>query len=371
MSKPILQSSLGRIAQNSIKRDRVGSLGYLAFGKVIDIHHKRHSADVQLLHSNDIVMSSTNLEGRFSCKIGVENAGFNEDLKRPYGKIIPLQKGNIVLVGFLTNSLENPVIISVFHDVNEDIGVSNDLNILTSTYPLTDTEEIYRYTNINRLQDFITISGSSNVEIANHHKSFIIGTDKSINPYTFDYEDLSIKGKDTKTINAGESNFKNLNWLIVIRDKFRDNLTNYLKVFIDTLNLSFKLIKIQRSINKSTSLEITQDGGIIIRRDQNDTQPSNSNYSKIEIQENGNINLVYDKNSKTIHLTLTDVGVSLNSSENIDISSGKSVTISGKRVNIGGVLNIGQSFDLPAGTTKQGRRVAKEGDQTSNGARIL
>ena len=143
-AEPMLQSSLGRVANNSTKKDRSWNNGYLAFGKILKIHYKRNTADVKLLKMSDTLMSEVEQEGKHACRIAVQSAGVDKEFKEPYGEIIPLQKGMIVLVAFLKNTKEKPVIIRAFHDISEDDGAINYENILPSQeIPETNIAEMF------------------------------------------------------------------------------------------------------------------------------------------------------------------------------------------------------------------------------------
>lgn len=386
MFEPQLQSSLGAVVQNNNKTNRSWNNGFLAFGKILKIHHKRNTADVRMFNSNDIIISNASQEGIHSCRIGVSIAGIDEEFQKPYGKIIPLQKGMIVLVAFLRNTSQKPVIISVFHDITEDIGEINYNNILTSTYPLESPIEAFRYTNISRIQDFITIDGIGNLEVASHTKSFLVSTNKNIDEDNFDYEDLSIKDKSTqKTVSVPENNSVPHKFLAVFRDNYQDNQTNWLRVFIDALKTSFRITKIKKSNSTLSKFEIDSEGAIIIRRQLDSVQNDSGNsYAEIKIQSTGEIAVQSTIGTKTT-IKITSSGLQIetegtskiSSDVDINITSPKiqvkssTVQIESSVVQVDGDMNLKGQLNITGQGYINGKRIAKSGDSTTDSATII
>lgn len=329
-AEPTLQSSLGVVAKTSTSKDRNWNNGYLAFGEILKIHHKRHTADVKIYGNSDNIASDTKQEGKHACRIGVGYAGIDEQFQLPYGEIIPLQKGMIVLVAFLKNTKEKPIILRVFHNITEEIGEINYNNILTSKYPIEngDMVEMFRTTKISRIQDFLTMDGVGNLEISSHTKSFFVATNKEIDEEQFDYEDLSVKNKKThKTVGVPQNHSFPLKFLATFRDAFNDSETNWLKVFVDAVKTSFKLAKVQRLDKKLTMVEISENGAFKVRRQMDSSSWSGgSKYAETTIKDDGTIEVTY-KNSKTTTIIINDGGVKVNTDEKVDVSAKKSIDL--------------------------------------------
>lgn len=295
MSEPVFQSSLGRKVDNSIQSERSWSMGYLAFGRVMKVHHKRMTADVQLMDTNETIMSSPENEGMYSCKIGVSNAGYDEDIQLPYGVIRPLHVGEIVLVAFLRQNKCTPVVLSSFHLSEDEIGQSSYSNILSSIYPLTATQDMNRYVNISRIQDFINIDGAGNTEISSHTKSFMVATHENISDdfNGLDYENLHIKDKTSKkTVTPPKAYWSPLNLLGIFRDKFEDEATSWLKLFVNAGKTIFRLTKMQIDL-KLSMLEITEQGDIVVRRQLDSNQLHQGQvYTECKIGQDGVIDII-------------------------------------------------------------------------------
>lgn len=300
---PVLQSSLGTINSTHTQQDRNWNHGYLAFGKVLNVYPKRYTADVEIFQTSDKLHSTHEQEGRHGCKIGVSTAGFSDLYQAPYGEIIPIQRGNIVLVGFLKNTKEQPVILRVFHDTTEEVGSFNFRNILPNYFSVySNIGDILDYLKITPIQDFLKIDRFGNIELSSHTKSFFVATESNIGDDKFDYENLSPKfpkdktvinplagisdlydtnstgqsyynwGDDTErqlsveTIHVDEKYSKPKKYMAVFRDNYTDSLTNWLRVIIDAAHTSFRILKIQQANNQNTMFDITEDGTIKVRR---------------------------------------------------------------------------------------------------------
>lgn len=328
-AEPMLQSSLGRVANNSTKKDRSWNNGYLAFGKILKIHYKRNTADVKLLKMSDTLMSEVEQEGKHACRIAVQSAGVDKEFKEPYGEIIPLQKGMIVLVAFLKNTKEKPVIIRAFHDISEDDGAINYENILPSQeIPETNVAEMFRYTNISRVQDVYTVDGVGNHEFSLHSKSFFVAKDGSFDEETFDYEDLSTKNKKTnKTVYIPERKSFPLKFLACFRDNYTDGETNWLRMIVDAAKTSFRLAKQQQN-DMLTSIEIAEDGTFKLRR-QCDTMTfdSGSDYVEIKISPEADITVTKEKAGKVTTIKVNEEGVDLTTDEKVSCNAKKGVKV--------------------------------------------
>lgn len=353
MSEPKLQSSLGEVTSTKTKKDRNWNIGYLALGKVIRVHPKRYTADVQILGTSNVVTSAKDQEGRHACRIGVNNAGYSELHKKAYGEIVPIQKGTLVLVGFLKNFKEKPVILRVFHDIGEDLGENNLKNILSSSYDSESDDSINRYINITSSQDFMMIDENGNFEVASHSKSFIVGKERALDDEFYDYEDLEVKNPDRTTISTTEEYSQPKKYMAVFRDNFKDNLTNWLKIIVDAARTSLRIAKLQQSENKSTYLEITQDGAIRVRR-QLDTKSfeGSEKYSEFFIESDGKIQFQISSDTKTtITLNSDGTGLIIETDDPVKVSTKKDITLESKNLSVTGdnlSFNGNQSISIQA-----------------------
>ena len=384
-NEPVLSHIMGEQVPNSTKRDKSWNNGQMVFGEVLKVHHKRYTADVRIFHTQDDFVSPDASEGRYACQIGVSSAGFSETYQMPYGEILPIHAGDIVLIGFLGNSTEQPVILKVFHDISESVGDANYRNIL----PNKDASgDITDYLNIMPIQDYIKIAENGDFEKVSHTKSFIIGTQEQIDTENFDFENLSVKfpvdktvinpnahvdtrydinpsvdaesiSSELKTIQVKEALSKPKTYLAVFRDKFEDAVTNWLRFIINAATTSFKIIQAKREFSGSengaaTTITLDPEGGIVIRR-QLDTRTSNSEfesqstkkYSEIVMEPDGSITVqTLDRSASTtdyprtmVHLQpkggmlsiYTTSKLVMNAKDGVNILSDQDITLTSKK----------------------------------------
>lgn len=370
LNKPQLQSGLGEVVSNKTSKDRNWNMGYLAMGKVIAVHMKRYTADVQILKSSDKHTSILSQEGKHACRICVRNAGFDTIHNKPYGETLPLQVGSLVLVGFLKNSQDQPIIISVLHDISEEIGENNASNILPTQYDEDIDDELPSYTSISNIQDFIHVDMEGNFEIASHTKSFIVGKEQAMDDEMYDFENLSVKNPDRTTIHVEEKYSMPKKYMAVFRDNFVDNLTNWLKIIVDSAKTSFRLVKLQQSDNKSTLLELDENGTIRVKR-QLDTKSfeDSTQYSEMSISSDGIVNIQTVGEGKTeIVINPSGGEMTINTTARTKINANQSVDITSKSVNINAdKLNVNSQTDLVGTSRVNGKKIIVEGDKDTDG----
>lgn len=324
------------VQRTSTSHDKTDDRGYLAFGTVLAVHHKRYSVDVKLINENTKITSSDAQEGDHAAKIGVVSAGYSELHKAPYGEIQPIHQGDIVLVGFIKNSPQHPIVLKVFHNTLEDIGEPNYKNILPNVD--SSSEDLTDYLKITPIQDFHKIDKDGNFELSSHTKSFIIGQESKFDEENFDYEDLSVKSPSeksvikgvtgsygltqtydlsdsstkkvgTQTIQVAEKYSKPKKYMAVFRDNYKDTATNWLRFVIDSSKTAFKIIKAQQKANKTTYMELGEDGSTTLKR-QLDTRVIKGNptkiYTNIAVDAGGKITIeTIDKTKKVQKSTTT------------------------------------------------------------------
>src|SRR6185312_3211035 len=123
-----LQPFLGRYRENYKPQNEMG--GYLTLAKVIKIHHKNSTVDLQIVKTNDSISSNESNEGRFGARILTASAHFNRETLASSGVIEPMQEGQLVILAFLDGFKNELIVLGSLHDIWE---VHN--NILTKQYP--------------------------------------------------------------------------------------------------------------------------------------------------------------------------------------------------------------------------------------------
>ena len=327
----VAQSTMGEKYQqrNSTPHDATNDRGYLALATVTAVHTKRYTVDVVMNDEAADFSSHSSLEGKNAPKIGVSTAGFSTQYEAAYGEQIPIHKGDTVLLGFLKNNPDHPVVLRVFHNITENVGVPNYWNILPNVDSKDD--DISDYLKITPIQDFHKIDKDGNFEISSHTKSFFIGQETNFDEENFDYEDLSVKSPVDKSVIPKYSNVeggiptydisdgvkKNAvmqtiqvkekystpkKYMAVFRDAFKDTVTNWLRIIVDAKNTALKILKAQQKANRSTYMELGADGSTTLKR-QLDTRVIKGNgakiYTNINVDAVGKITIeTVDKTTK-------------------------------------------------------------------------
>lgn len=299
-----LQSSLGEVAKTKTSADRTWNQGAIAVAKVTKVHPKRYTADVEIFGNNNAISSNNENEGKHACRIAVGSAGFDNTFMKPYGEICPIQAGDIVIVAFVQNDKEAPLIIGKLHDNSENDGDDNYRNILYASFNSDAQSNIDTYTKISPNQDFINVDYFGNFEIASNSKSFLVGKTQYIDDESFDWEQLSVKNLDGTTLSCKQQYFNPKRYLAVFRSDYNDVSTNYLKFFVDANKTNFRVSKIENHDNRVSYIELTTEGEIRAKRNLDTKSFEGSrNYSEYAITRTGDINierhnLKYDNETK-------------------------------------------------------------------------
>ena len=312
------QSVLGGTERESMKDQNMG--GILLFGKVIKVYQKNHSADVQLYNNNygSLISSEIN-EGKYACKILENVAGFDSQLNHYFGDISPIQPGCTVIVGFINNFKNQPVILGCIHNDQEN------KNILPSEYPLNEGQEIYRTAKISRLYDYFTINGDGEWELAHHSGAFITSsTTKDIDDENFEWNNLQLANSVSGHYEPSET-------------QNPMSILSSLNTFIGRIRLFIKgttgMIRLMRSVTnkKLTIMEIDDDGNFRVKLQRDSDKIDNSNsYTEVKIEmETGNIDINSKNNGESkADITIDPSGkISIRAKETMNISAEKTVNI--------------------------------------------
>lgn len=167
-----LQPSLGKFKTNYKPHKNMG--GHLALAKVLTVHHKHNTADVQLVKTKEVLSSSADNEGRFAARIGTSTAHYNAETGSSSGIVEPIQEGQLVLIAFLDGNKANPLIIMSFHNTFEP-----NKNILPDYYPVNPRNSMEEFRqamqslHVHPSQWYRQIDGIGAMEMAHPSKTFL------------------------------------------------------------------------------------------------------------------------------------------------------------------------------------------------------
>lgn len=270
------QSMLGNSVVETRKDQNMG--GTLLFGKVVKVYHKNHSADVEIMNNQfGKLLTSDKNEGKYACKILENYAGFDSNLNVAYGNITPIQVGDCVVVGFINNYKSQPVILGCLHSTD------NSKSILPSEYPLNEGEELDRKLSVTKLQDYFTINGNGDWEIAHHSNAFVhASSNTDIDAENFDWEDLQLGSKIRNSSTA-----KPLSIIAGIK-----TFVGSLKLFIQGTSGLLRLFR--TSENTLSLIESDKDGNFRLRLQSDSAKIDDGNtYSELSMNiSTGDIRII-------------------------------------------------------------------------------
>lgn len=341
MSEMRLQSSLGKAKEDNRKDIDMG--GVLMMGKVTKVYPKYHTADVKLVNRTyGALVGSSSTYGKLSCKILESFAGYDAELGVAFGKATPLQIGCVVIVGFVGNKKAQPVILGCVH--NPEILKNNLVDYPDDDYESAEKWQKYQMF-MNHLQDYFFVNKDGEFELSHHSKSFLKFSTKELDDTRdtgFSTDDLTFWDKIKGTpLYQDEEKFKPFSLLAVLRDKF-DNATS---TFLRLLITGRKIRLSKDTPDNLVFIELEEDGTFRIKQ-QYDTpdRDESENYTELKLDfETQNIQLLQSKNGEITQIDLnSDSGITLKSSkevilssiENIKITSAKCVDINAQDVNI-------------------------------------
>lgn len=314
-----LQAHLGGVEPFRRKDQSMG--GLITIGIIIEVHHKHHTADVQLLGSKDVITGTKSKDGKDACQIIEGCAGFDDRYQVYYGNITPYQKGQYVLIAFAENLKDRPFILGAVHYTDE---LKNPFPM----YPVYESDEMHMFESlkISRLQDYWYMSGKSEFEGVHHSHAYIVARETPIDDSRdgFNFDNLYVKNKMSKTTIGLPSNkreSKPLDLLINL-PATTENDSGFLRLWLSAKMGVLRVSK-DASDNKLSFLEISELGDIRAKRqlDSNKVDQS-SDYAEVKVGGNGNITISkHSEKGSTI--------ISIDAEGNINISTPKTVSITG------------------------------------------
>ena len=301
-----LQPHLGRV-KNNYKPHL--DFNMIAVAKIIKVHHKHGTVDLQLIKSNNVISSDPSNEGKYGARILTTTAHYDPVLMSSSGVVEPIQEGQLVLVAFIDGLKNQPVILGSFHQTWE-----SEQNILPNIYPLNpnnsmwEKREALKYLRVHPSQFYQRVDGIGAMEMSHPSKTFLqIDPDLygEISDSHKGYDHINLNERDpytgqSRSARTEESSYP-VNVLFIHRSNFDDSMTTWTKFFIN----SSGMFRLTRDNNDGTLsyLQISENGEMILRR-QTDSpnHGEGENYSEMSIGQDGTIAMsrVVDGKSSSI-----------------------------------------------------------------------
>lgn len=379
----VLQPHLGEFNRNYKPENTMG--GYLTLAKVINVHHKNGTVDLEIIRTGDIIKSDRTNEGRFGAVVGTSSAHYNKKLGISSGTSEPLQKGQLVVVGFLDGMKDQPVVLCSFHDVWE-----TNRNINTNNYPLQpksyvkDFKEASKWLKVFPSQAYMKVDGMGGIEMSHPAGTFIKA---DADPYNlmddrhggFNYENLSEK-------NAKGTTLKGTSHATLVPPKFlfthtthkgayESNTHSWTKWFVDTDGL----LRISRDDNdgKLTYLQMDSKGSVNLRRQINSNKVNDGNlYSELKMKDDCSFFFTQDRSGTPIAEytpTVTSTSESneplprINPNTDDPVNTGKRTNLMVDKDGNTTLLIVQDTKHISINMTNKGelKITSKRGDQTS------
>lgn len=311
----VTQPHLGSVVVNEKPHLKMGGLFQLA--KVIKVHYKYYTADVQVIKTKDLIAGDDHLtEGKYSAKILTSHASAFSSGPAivSSGVIEPIKVGSLVIIGFLEGNKSNPFILGCVHDTD---ALEN--NIMVDTYPLkekgyTDSlKEAEKYLRVFPSQLYTRVDGVGGVEISHPSTTFLkissdLDEEVSDAHSGYDHKDLREKDPYTGVTRSGkrEETINPVKLLLAHRSSILDSDNTWLKLFIDKTGM-FRLTR-DNNDGKLSYFEVSEDGSLHLRR-QNDTSHGFGRGSTISIEEDRTVRLLVDTSETSrSYLEILDSG---------------------------------------------------------------
>lgn len=309
----VTQPGLGTPERNY--RPGSNMAGQLKLGKVIKVHHYNNSVDIQLVKSGHIISSNPDVKGRYAPRQLSDTAHYDETTMSYSGSVKPLQEGQLVIVGFLDNSIKQPVILgSMYNNTDRNQNpLLDEYPVDPNRGPVDEVREGLKTLNIYPSQMYTKVDGIGGIEISHPSKSFLkIDADEpdiSDEHDTFDHDNLSEKHKATNETIAAKKEITAFSpeFLFVHRTSFDNDDTTWTKTFID----KFGTLRFTRDPNDGTLsyLELEENGSIRAKRQIDDNIRGNAqNTSEVLIENTGKIELTRDLNGQESTVEIAETG---------------------------------------------------------------
>jgi hypothetical protein len=320
--------------------------GVLAIAKVLKVHHKQGTVDLQIIKTNDVISSDASNEGKFAARILTTTANFDAVTMSSSGVLEPMQEGQMVLLAFVDGLKANPVVLGSFQQTWDATQ-----NILQDTYPLQpdngvwDRRQALKYLRVHPSQWYMRVDGIGAMEMSHPSKTFLQVDpdiyDEGINDTHRGYDHSNLNEKDpmfgdTRSGRTQEST-NPVNILFVHRSSAEDASTTWTKFFVN----SSGMFRVTRDNNDGmlSYLQMEDTGSIKIRRQiDSPVHEDGNNYSEISLAETGEVSI-----ARTVDGGTSSMSIDGNGDIMIQHSSGKYLKIDSTGITGDGISGGGGS----------------------------
>jgi hypothetical protein len=296
----------------------------LHLAKILIVHHKNYTADVQLIDTGAIVSSSASNEGRYAARILSPSAFFDDESMTSSGVVEPYQAGQLVTVAFLSNKDTMPIILGSFHNTFDE-----NHNVLPKMYPINpdDSMEEFRenskYLRVHPSQFYYKVDGIGAMEMSHPSGTFIkmdpdLYSEIDDSHNGFGHTDLTEKNPmtgDTRTAFMEEQalpikfllNHLSSGGIVDGNSTTATALPSWTKFFID----EHGMLRVTRDPNNNSLsyFQLDPDGTYTLRRQLDSSDHGQgSKYTELKITNEGEVYLTINLGSNEATITVTKLG---------------------------------------------------------------
>lgn len=229
----------------------------LVLAKVVRVNYVYNTVDVVTIKNTERVIKDNSSAGRFSAKLPVAFSGTlsNGDT---YGQTVPINIGDTVLIGFISSSKDNPIVMNIYKDSSVSSSLSPTDAISGNPEDSNLSRQALEQFTLFPSQTYNLTDGLGGYEHTFQGKSFVkIGNESSggsPNDYGYDYNMLY-----RRTLRD-----RNIEPLVTTAPKFLfqhtgDNLSTITNVFIDN-NGDFRLSHIDKNSDVNDRVGLSMSG---------------------------------------------------------------------------------------------------------------
>lgn len=183
--------------QSSLDSNNIGvresGADSLVLGRVVRVNYVYNTVDVVTVKNTERVIKDSSSAGRFSAKLPVGFAGTLSN-GYSYGQTVPINIGDLVLIGFVSSSKENPVVMNIYKDSEVASSIAPTDAISGNPEDSNLTRQAFESFTLYPSQTYDLTDGLGGYEHTFQGKSFIkVGNELgggSPNDYGYNYDML-------------------------------------------------------------------------------------------------------------------------------------------------------------------------------------
>ena len=185
-----LQSGLGRVKE--VYKEPASSF---VMATVAKVNYLYNSVDVVTINYSERIMKDASTQGRFSAQLPVGFGGSFTD-GTVYGQTTPINIGDMVLVGFVGQDKDNPIVLNIYKTPEVSYTLAPTDAVSGNPEDSTLYDKVMEVFSVYPSQTYSWTSGDGTVEHTFQGRSFFKSTQPltgngKINDYGYNYDQLT------------------------------------------------------------------------------------------------------------------------------------------------------------------------------------